>query len=215
MMNRYLFSGTIALLILIASSVVASIERPSSLKLVVGNIQGAPGAKVELPIEAQAAQQLGALQMELIYDPGILEPLSVEPGTLSADLTVDHHVAIPGRLRIVMNASARESVSGDGTLLKAIFNVKGTGAQSCALALEEVQAWDNTRPDSPPYEMLVSVEPGAFTVTSEAAEGADPVESTESGEPVDTNWMMIVGIAGGVLLLLIVAFALGKSRGKS
>jgi hypothetical protein len=215
MMNRYLASATVVLWLLIASSGVASIERPSSVTLVVGDIQGVPGAKVEVPIEARAAQQLGALQMELVYDPGILEPVSVEPGSMSADLTVDHHVAIPGRLRIVMNASARESVSGDGTLLKAVFNVKGTSGQRCDLALAEVQAWDNTRPDLPPYEMLVSVEPGGFTVTRDVAERAYAAESTDPGEAVDTSWMMILGIAGGVLLLLMVAFALGKSRRKS
>ena len=100
------------------------------------------------------------------------------------------------RLRMVMNASPRESVSGDGTLMKALFTVKGANEQRCELALEQVQAWDNTRPDAPPYEMLVTVESGAFTV---------------AGSGPGAGWLVALGV---VVALLVVAgvVAAGKSR---
>lgn len=169
----------------------------SSVTLAVGSVEGAPGSRVEVPIDVRAAQQLGALQMELVYDPDILEPLSVETGTMSQDVTVDHNIVAPGRLRIVMNASARESVSGDGTLIKAVFTVKGTNQQRCELTLEQVQAWDNTRPDAPPYEMLVTVESGAFTV---------------GGSSPSAGWIAALCVALVILLLVIGVVAAGKSR---
>ena len=101
------------------------------------------------------------------------------------------------RLRMVMNASPRESVSGDGTLMKALFTVKGTNEQRCELALEQVQAWDNTRPDAPPYEMLVTVESGAFAV---------------AGTGSRAGRMVALGIAVVVLLVIIAVVAARKSR---
>ena len=184
-----------ALLALSLALVVSLVAWASSVTLVVGSVEGASGSKVEVPINIRAAQQLGALQMELVYDPAILEAQTVENGSMPQEITVGHNVVSPGRLRVVMNAPARESISGDGTLLKALFTVKGQGGQSCDLLLEQVQAWDNTKPDAPPYEMLVTVEPGKFTVGG-------------GGLPV----ALIAAICGAVVLVVAVAVVVAKRK---
>ncbi len=196
-MNKYYCVAHRALLALLVGGFAAPAAWASSVTLAVGSVEGAPGSRVEVPIDVHAAQQLGALQMELVYDPDILEPMSVETGTMSQEVTVDHNVVSPGRLRMVMNTSARESLSGDGTLMKALFTVKGTSEQRCELTLEEVQAWDNTRPDAPPYEMLVTVESGAFTVV---------------GSGLPAGWIAAVCVAAVVLLVVVGVVAVGKSR---
>ncbi|MBL7222886.1 MAG: hypothetical protein ISS72_03440 [Candidatus Brocadiae bacterium] len=186
-----------ALLALSLALVVSLVAWASSVTLVVGSVEGASGSKAEVPINIRAAQQLGALQMELVYDPAILDAPTVEKGSMPQEITVGHNVVSPGRLRVVMNAPARESISGDGTLLKAIFTVKGQGGQHCELRLEQVQAWDNTKPDAPPYEMLVTVEPGKFTVGG-------------GGVPV----ALIAAIGGGLVVLLTVIVVAAKRKPK-
>ncbi len=184
-----------ALLALALALGVSLVAWASSVTLVVGSVKGASGAKVEVPISVRAAQQLGALQFELVYDPAVLEAHTVEKGSMPQEITVGSNVVSPGRLRVVMNAPARESISGDGTLLKALFTVKGQDGKGCELRLEQVQAWDNTKPDAPPYEMLVAVEHGKFTVTS-------------GGAPVG----LILGICGGVVLLVVVIVAVARRK---
>jgi len=186
------------LLALSLCGLAALVAWASSVTLVVGSVKGASGSKVEVPINVRGAQQLGALQMDLTYDPAILDAPTVEKGALAQEITLGSNVVSPGRLRLVMNTSARESVSGDGTLMKAVFVVKGLSGQKCDLRLEQVQAWDNTKPDAPPYEMLVTVEPGKFAVGG-------------AGLPM----ALIAAICGAVVVLLvvIVAFARRKPRG--
>ncbi|MEI7836629.1 MAG: cohesin domain-containing protein [Planctomycetota bacterium] len=168
------------------SGLMPLVAQASSVTLGVGSIAGASGSKVEVPINIRGAQQLGALQIELIYDPAILDAPTVEKGSLPQEITVGHNVVSPGRLRMVMNTSAKESISGDGMLMKAVFLVKGQNGQKCDLRLEQGQAWDNTKPEATPYEMLVTVEAGKFTVGS--------------GLPI----ALIAGIVGAVVLLIVV-----------
>jgi hypothetical protein len=183
------------LLALSLSGLVALVAWASSVTLVVGSAQGASGAKVDVPINIRGAQQLGALQMDLTYDPAVLDTPTVEKGALAQEITLGSNVVSPGRLRVVMNTSAKESVSGDGMLMKAVFVVKGQSGQKCDLRLEQVQAWDNTKPDAPPYEMLVTVEPGKFAVGG-------------AGLPL----ALIAGICGGVVLLLVVVAVVARRK---
>ncbi len=188
----------VVLLALSLSGLAALVAWASSVTLVVGSVGGASGSKAAVPINVRGAQQLGALQMELTYDPAVLDAPTVEKGSMPQEITVGSNVVSPGRLRVVMNASARESISGDGTLMKVVFLVKGQSGQQCDLRLEQVQAWDNTKPDAPPYEMLVTVEPGKFTVGG-------------AGLPV----ALIAGIGGAVVVLLVVVLVVAtrKPRG--
>ena len=183
------------LLALSLSGLVALVAWASSVTLVVGSVQGASGSKVEVPIGVRGAQQLGALQMDLTYDPAILDAPTVEKGALPQEITLGSNVVSPGRLRLVMNTSARESVSGDGTLMKAVFVVKGQSGQKCDLRLEQVLAWDNTKPDAPPYEMLVTVEPGKFAVGG-------------AGLPM----ALIAAICGAVVVLLVVVVVVARRK---
>lgn len=185
-----------AALILLCCCLLSCTVVASSVTVAVGPAGGAPGSQVEVPVNIRGAKQLGYMQMELTYDPAVLEAATntsgagVVKGNLPKDVSIDSTVIAPGRLRLGMNISNQsESVDGDGTLMKALFKVKGGKGKECALALENVEAWDNTRPDQRGMEMLVTVENGKFTVGG--------------GLPL---WMMIVGGAVLLLLLLIVAF---------
>jgi hypothetical protein len=150
----------------------ASVARGSSVTVAIGTASGAAGKTVAIPVSVRGAQQLGAMRLDLRYDPAVLDVQKVEPGQPGFPaVNVSHHVATPGRVRLVMNASASESVSGDGELFRVIGTAKGASGASCELAVDAVRAWDNTRPDALPAEMLVTVEPGRFTV---AAPGLSP-----------------------------------------
>ena len=184
------------LLALLLGSLVPLVARASSVTLGVGSIKGASGSKVEVPINIRGAQQLGAMQLELIYDPAILDAPTVGKGSLPQEITVGQNIVTPGCLRIVINTPAKESISGDGTLMKVVFLVKGQSGQQCDLRLEQVQAWDNTKPEAPPYEMLVTLEPGKFTVGG-----------------TGLSMALIAGICGaGVLLIVILAIVRRKPR---
>jgi hypothetical protein len=191
---RCKYAGSL-LAVLLSVCLPGAMAHASSVTVVVCSVEGATGAKVEVPINIRNAQQLGAMQMEMTYDPAVLEAKTVEKGGLPQEITVGSNVIAPGRLRIVMNASARESISGDGTLMKAVFEVKGTRGQRCDLHLTGLRAWDNTKPEAPPYEMLATVEPGTFTVV-----GGLPVIPLMLGAAV-------------VLILLIVLAVARKGRG--
>ena len=163
-MNARCKYACITLAVLLSVGYVSRMARASSVTVVVGSVEGASGSKVSVPINIRDAQQLGAMQMEMTYDPALLEAKTVDNGSLPQEITIGSNVVAPGRLRIVMNAPARESISGDGTLMKAVFEVKGKSGPGCDLRLEGLRAWDNTKPEAMPFEMLVTVEPGKFTL---------------------------------------------------
>jgi hypothetical protein len=182
-------------LALLLSVGLAGAASASSMTVVLGAVEGANGSEVEVPIDIRDTQKLGAMQMELTYDPALLEAKTVKQGNLPQEIAIGHNVIEPGRLRIVMNTAARESISGDGTLMKAVFQVKGGKGQRCDLRLEGLRAWDNTTPESRPFEMLVTAEPGTFAVPG--------------GLPV---LVLIAAGAAAVLAALVVVAAVARKR---
>ena len=180
------FTFAIWLLPVIASAASVTVEA--------GATRGSTGSKVAVPINIHHAEKLGALQLDLSYDPALLEAAdnAVEKGSFPQDITIVSHVLAPGSLRIVMYGPTSESIDGDGTLLKAFFTVKGQNGQSCELHLDGVKAGDNMKPDARSLPMLVTIQDGKFTVGS-----------------VYPLWMII---AGAVLLLLLVLRLLFRKR---
>lgn len=171
----------------------------SSVSVEAGSAQGSRGSTVEIPILVHRAERLGALQMELLYDPHVLVPGEVKAGSLPVEVTVGANVIAPGRWRIVMNTSPRESIQGDGRLMTASFEVAGEASRGSEIKIENLRAWDNTSAGALPYEMLVDVLPGRFTL------------ATGLSWPLVATAIIAVG-AGALLLVLVTKKRSRQSR---
>jgi len=148
--------------IVLALFIIPSICRAASVTVAVPSVEGEMGAQIKTPILVKDAQGVGALEMELTYDPGILELTEVDPGPILSGL-VDYNIVQPGRVKIAMATS--QAVNGSGELFMISFKVMAAGQSQ--LGLENVLAWEqaNSR------DMTVNLEPGAFK-TGGGATGA-------------------------------------------
>ena len=78
----------------------------SSVNIAPGTVEGPSGGKVKIPIEVEDAIKLGAIQMELHYDPEVLEFHSVREGTFETEVITEGTVREPGRLFLLSGTSA-------------------------------------------------------------------------------------------------------------
>jgi hypothetical protein len=123
--------------------VVAAIASTAMGKPVVFSIpetQGSSGSEVQIPIKVSGAKGMCGGQLEVHYDPRVLEAKKVEPGSLLEDgnTMVDCNPKEPGRLRIAF--VGLDEINGDGELIRAVFAVKGNAGQSSLLELKSVEA---------------------------------------------------------------------------
>jgi hypothetical protein len=165
----------------------------ASVTLEAGSAAAGIGAEVAVPILAEKAQKMGALLLDLTYDPGILEALELDEfqdEDLAAGASVEANVVEPGRWRLALARS--EAIEGTGVLLRLKFRAIAGGEST--LNLENVQAWDQT---DPPLDMLVNHRAGAVVVSS-------------AGGPI---WIYaIAGVAGLVVLAGLAKALRGKNR---
>ena len=129
----------------------------AGVTIAIPKVTGPAGEEVKVPILVRGAQGIGAMQLDVLYDPGVLSPTSVETRGMLAGL-VEHNVVKPGRLRIAL--ATNKAVNGDGEILSATFKVLG-GSES-ALGLDHARAW--ALADS--LDVAVTTEAGHFTVNS-------------------------------------------------
>jgi hypothetical protein len=142
----------------------ASHAAATSVAVAVPAAKGGSGAEVKVPITITGAEGVGAMHVELTFDPAVLQPLSAEKGRLiSSNALVDSNPQ-PGRLTIGMVSS--DKVSGTGEIVVAKFKVLGKKNSKSALGLEKVQAWEG---DVNRFDIKVTTTPGEFTVTGKKA----------------------------------------------
>jgi len=164
----------------------------ASVTLVAGDVLAGSGSEVVVPVTAEGAQKMGALMMDLTYDPTILQAKEIEEfqdGDLAAGASVEANVIEPGRWRVALARS--EPIEGKGALLRFRFQAIGTGRSS--MAIEKAQAWDQS---TPPLDMLVKLQPGSVVVAA-------------AGRPL---WLYGAIGAGAVMILLIVARVLRPKK---
>jgi len=107
-----------------------------------GGAQGTAPAVVEVrvPIDVEDAANVGSLHIELSYDWAVLRAVAVEGGPLAGDAMVEYDVDAPGEVVVGMISS--EGLSGDGSLLVVIFELREEGDSSVLLDLSNVLAYD-------------------------------------------------------------------------
>ncbi len=98
-----------------------------------------PPNMLEVPIEVLAAFNVGGLQLELTYDPEVLQLTEVRAGPLARNALLESNDDIPGRLRLALVDSS--GIDGDGAVVRVIFLPTGRGVSS-SFALESVEASD-------------------------------------------------------------------------
>jgi rRNA maturation endonuclease Nob1 len=132
----------------------------ASVTLSMPTIEGATGAQVKCPVLVKEAQGVGALEMEITYDPSIIEPQEVEPGPILSGL-VEFNVIQRGRLKVAMATS--QAVNGSGKIFIVTLKVLSPGQSR--LGLENVLVWERASSK----EMAVTLEPGVFKTSSGAS----------------------------------------------
>jgi len=182
--------STTCMLVFVALS--AAVAHAASVTLIAPTFQGVTGAEIKAPILVREAEGIGSLQMEVVYDPALLEPTEVEEGKMLPGAMLAFSVVEPGRLRIAAVGDPQKPVRGDGALAVVKFKVLGPAGKQCPLTIEHAQAWEQT---NEALDMLVSAEPGKFSI-----EGA--------GMPL---WVIV---AAGVGLLTVLLFMMAARNRK-
>jgi hypothetical protein len=150
----------VLVLLLAAALVGAASVRAASVTVRIGSVEAAPGEVAEVSITLEGSSGIGAMHLELTYDPALLAVETVEQGSLVAGNALSaFNSKEPGR--IVISLAAADEIVGDGTLAVARFLVNGETGQTSALGLEYSQAWDGEG-----FEVPVELEPGQLTVGS-------------------------------------------------
>lgn len=151
----------LVLVLLLTAALVGAVSiHAASVTVRVGSVEAAPGEVAEVLVTLEGSPGIGAMHLELTYDPALLAVEDVEQGSLVAgNALVAFNTDEPGR--IVISLAAADEIAGDGTLAVASFLVSGEKGQTSALDLEYSQAWDGEG-----FELAVELEPGQLTVGS-------------------------------------------------
>ena len=131
----------------------------ASVTFRVATVQANADSTVEVPIQVVGASSLGAIHLELDYDPQVVTPENVTRGALAgSNAIVDFNPDKPGRL--VVGLVTLDAIHGDGDLAIVRFKVIGKSGTSSALTLENGKAWES----GSLAEVLVKTEAGKISV---------------------------------------------------
>lgn len=147
------------------------------------------GSETVMPISIMGAQDLGALQFELVYDEQILEIVNINNGPGMPPVLLDFNVVEPGLLRVALAGS--EPIEGDTRLE---VHLLGLAAGSGTIQFQEVQAWELATG----YEMLTESRSGQVIVST--------------GLPVSKTLIAVVLI---LFLITIAVIIIQKRKGKA
>ena len=115
------------------------------------------GSEHTIPISIIGAQDLGALQFELVFNEDILEVVDVARGSGVPPVLIDYHIIAPGLLRFALAGS--EPIEGDARIeLRVLGLAEGSGT----IELIDPKAWAL----GTGFELLVESTPGMVTVTA-------------------------------------------------
>ncbi len=162
----------------------------ASVTFRVPTVQADAGGTVEVPIQAVGAPGLGAIHLELVYDPLILTADTVTRGSLAGNNALtDFNVGKPGR--VVIGIVSLDAIKGDGPIATVRFKAIGAAGSTSSLTLENSKAWES----SSHAEVLVTAEAGKVTVGG--------------GFPI---WLIAIALFVFILLLLLIFFLIMRRR---
>jgi hypothetical protein len=127
-------------------------------------VKGATGSEVKVPLTVSGASGVGALHVEVTYDPTVLEPQAVERGKLTPANTLIDSKATSGRY--VIGLVSADKIEGSGEVVLVKFKVLGKKGAKSDIGLDQLRAWEG---DLNRFELKVTAAPGQFTVASKSS----------------------------------------------
>jgi hypothetical protein len=196
------FANAGRLLILAAVMLVAASAHAASVTVALGKAQAGNGDDVTIPVSVKGASKLASMQMDLVYDPAMLQAGKIDNGALLAEnCLVESNTAPSGRARFAL--VSKDGISGDGVLLNVHFTVRPQASGTSALKLENVRVWalskgqENTQGVNRLVDVMANIEPGEVAIST--------------GLP---RWIIGAAVAA-VLLLIIVVFVVRRRASRA
>ncbi len=144
------------------SITVTTSPMSSSPILAAGDVSGAPGDVIQVPVNLTSSGEVVAMQFDLSYDPALLTYQQISAGSLTSAFTVSANEVADNKIRVIIyNLSNTPVAAGSGTIAQLQFQVSGaaTAEQVCALGLSEV-----TLSDAQSHAVTTTVNDGQFAV---------------------------------------------------
>ena len=114
--------------------------------------------KIQVPVNLEAAKNIGSLEFVLVYEPTVLQVSSVELGPLASTALLESSTKTSGEVWAGMIDA--NGISGDGAAAVITFTVIGDIDSSTLLALEKVVAHDATSL----LDLITQTSPGSYVV---------------------------------------------------
>jgi len=165
--------------------------RAASVTVSLPKTEAAKDSQIQVAVSFRQAQGLGPLQLDLRYDPIVLQFVNASEGRGAAIGLFDSNLLEPGNLRLAMTGDPNQPIQGDGELFLLTFKLVGAAGQESVLNAENVRAWEQS---DEAFDMRVEVEPGAILVKSGAVS------------------LWLIATSGGFLLVVAVLFAVLRKR---
>ena len=147
----------VCLLCLLYSLCLVSLASASGLTVSVSDTVGAPEDTVKVPINLEAASDVGSMDIVLTYDSNVLRAVAVEASKLGKNALIESNTAEEGEVLIALADSS--GITGDGELAIISFEVLGDSGTTSPLTLESVMV-SNTEL----VELVTTTESGTFSV---------------------------------------------------
>ena len=144
----------------------------AGLELKAGEVTGAPGETVKVPVYLNSSGQVAGMQVDLGYGSQLLDYQGINKGELTQNFTVTAN-KIDGKVRVIIYSADGSSIpEGSGVVAELTFNV-ATAAQagrSCALELNGVVLSDAEGNNITPG---AAIKNGQFTVSGDPGAGLE------------------------------------------
>jgi hypothetical protein len=130
-------SGLVVALLAVAGP--CSADSAPSWGLSVDDAKVSAGETVQVAIRASGDSGVGAAQLDLRFDPAVLDFRSVSPGPLLPSALLESRAASPGRVRVAL--ASGEPVTGEGVLIVVQFTVRAGPPARTVVSIEDLRAW--------------------------------------------------------------------------
>jgi hypothetical protein len=158
---------TVRLVPVLIFMLVGIVAAAQGFTISTASVTAAAGGSVQVPVNAEGAQNVGSLDIAIQYDPAALEFVSAKNGELLKGM-VSSSTDGTGVLALAIIDS--KGISGKGSIVMLTFNVKGKDGTVSPVTVKSARAGDLTTLGDIP----VTVSSGSVSIGQVSAEKKTP-----------------------------------------